>query len=95
MRRVVFDLHCMSSDGEVFIIEMQQLFQEFFKDHAVYYTSRLINKQLARAKKSSDYYLPEVYFIGILEFNMVANGSSGVTRITAHPYFMMSRFVTN
>jgi len=87
MRRVVFDLHCMSSDGEVFIIEMQQLFQEFFKDRAVYYTSRLINKQLARGKKGSDYYLPEVYFIGILEFNMDGNESSGVTRITEHPYF--------
>ena len=42
-RRVVFDLHCVGDGGEVFIIEMQQLFQESFKDHAVYYTSRLIN----------------------------------------------------
>ncbi|MNK14537.1 flagellar assembly protein H [compost metagenome] len=87
MRRVVFDLHCIGSDGEVFIIEMQQLFQEFFKDRAVYYTSRLINKQLARGKKGSDYYLPEVYFIGILEFDMDRNGSSGISRVTECPYF--------
>lgn len=87
MRRVVFDLHCMGSDGEVFIIEMQQLFQEFFKDRALYYTSRLINKQLARGKKGNDYYLPEVYFIGILEFNMDGNGNSGISRVTEHPYF--------
>ncbi|MDR0263683.1 MAG: Rpn family recombination-promoting nuclease/putative transposase [Sphingobacterium sp.] len=66
---------------------MQQLFQEFFKGCALYYTSRLINKQLARGKKGSEYYLPEVYFIGILEFNMDANGSSGVTRSIERPYF--------
>ena len=68
MRRVVFDLHCIGTDGEIFIIEMQQLYQEFFKDRAVYYTSRLINKQLLRGKASNNYQLPEVYFIGILEF---------------------------
>lgn len=45
-RRVVFDLHCKGADGELFIIEMQQLNQDFFKDRAVYYTSRLINKQV-------------------------------------------------
>ncbi len=87
MRRVVFDLHCIASDGEVFIIEMQQLFQEFFKDRAVYYTSRLINKQLARGKKGSDYRLPEVYFIGILEFTMDGNGGSEIFRATDRPYF--------
>lgn len=70
MRRVVFDLLCKGSNGEYFIVEMQQLFQEFFKDRAVYYTSRLINKQLSRGKKGNDYFLPEVYFIGILEFRM-------------------------
>src|SRR5690606_31094219 len=70
MRRVVFDLLCISDDGKHFIVEMQQLFQEFFKDRAIYYTSRLINKQLTRGKKGSSYCLPEVYFIGILEFRM-------------------------
>ena len=87
MRRVVFDLHCIGNDGEVFIVEFQQLFQEFFKDRAVFYTSRLINKQLARGKKGNNYYLPEVYFVGILEFDM--DGGEGVTlsRKTDRPYF--------
>ena len=81
-RRVVFDLHCVGSDGEIFIIEMQQLFQEFFKDRTVYYTSRLINKQLPRGRKGNDYCLPEVYFIGIMEFSMENKRGS-----TDRPYF--------
>ncbi|MFD1771611.1 Rpn family recombination-promoting nuclease/putative transposase [Sphingobacterium suaedae] len=87
MRRVVFDLLCIGKDGEHFIVEMQQLFQEFFKDRAVYYTSRLINKQLPRGKKGNDYCLPEIYFIGILEFSMVGNGPELVSHDTERPYF--------
>jgi len=49
-------------------IEMQQLSQEFFKDRTVYYTSRMINKLVPRGHKGNTYELPEVYFIGILNF---------------------------
>ncbi len=86
IRRVVFDLLCISDDGKHFIVEMQQLFQEFFKDRAIYYTSRLINKQLTRGKKGNSYCLPEVYFIGILEFRM--DERKGFEHPdTGHPYF--------
>ncbi|MBD1433015.1 PD-(D/E)XK nuclease family transposase [Sphingobacterium sp. DN00404] len=67
-RKVVFDLYCTSEDGSHLIIEMQQLSQEFFKDRTVYYTSRLINKLVPRGHKGNTYELPEVYFIGILNF---------------------------
>jgi len=87
MRRVVFDLHCIGLDGELFIIEMQQLFQEFFRDRAVYYTSRLINKQLTRGKKGNDYCLPEVYFIGVLEFKLDGDIDALPMRKTDRPYF--------
>ncbi len=87
MRRVVLDLHCIGNDGELFIIEMQQLFQEFFRDRAVYYTSRLINKQLSRGKKGNDYCLPEVYFIGVLEFNLHGADKVFSRGNTARPYF--------
>ncbi|MCY4778584.1 Rpn family recombination-promoting nuclease/putative transposase [Sphingobacterium sp. UT-1RO-CII-1] len=87
MRRVVFDLHCIGSDGEIFIVEFQQLFQEFFKDRAVFYTSRLINKQLAKGKKGNDYHLPEVYFVGILEFDMNGGSNVALSRETDRPYF--------
>src|SRR5690606_13656054 len=73
IRRVVFDLHCIGTYGEHFIVEMQQLHQDFFKDRAIYYTSRLINRKLARGKKGNNYRLPEIYFIGILEFQMNEN----------------------
>ncbi|MCY4780791.1 Rpn family recombination-promoting nuclease/putative transposase [Sphingobacterium sp. UT-1RO-CII-1] len=87
MRRVVFDLHCIGNDGEIFIVEFQQLFQEFFKDRAVFYTSRLINKQLARGKKGNDYHLPEVYFVGILEFDVNSGSGLSFSRDTKRPYF--------
>lgn len=87
MRRVVFDLHCIGNDGEIFIIEMQQLFQEFFRDRAVYYTSRLISKQLSRGKKGNNYCLPEVYFIGVLEFNLHGDSNVFPLRHTDRPYF--------
>ncbi|NGM64996.1 Rpn family recombination-promoting nuclease/putative transposase [Sphingobacterium sp. SGR-19] len=67
-RKVVFDLYCTSADSSHFIIEMQQLSQEFFKDRTVYYTSRLINKLVPRGHKGNTYELPEVYFVGILNF---------------------------
>src|SRR5690606_34392187 len=67
-RKVVFDLYCTTDDGSHLIIEMQQLEQEFFKDRTVYYTSRLINQLVPKGYKGNSYELPEVYFIGILDF---------------------------
>jgi len=72
-KRVVFDLHCRGDNGEYFIVEMQRVRQDFFKDRALYYVSRLIQRLLKKGKASNDYQLPEVYLIGILEFNMNAN----------------------
>lgn len=86
-RRVIFDLHCIGVDGEVIIIEMQQLFQEFFMDRAVYYTSRLISKQLKRGEQSNTYCLPKVYFIGILEFALPMKKRLQVDPPTSESYF--------
>src|SRR5690606_37874845 len=63
-RRMIFDLTCTGPEGEQFIIEVQRIKQTFFKDRAVYYSSRLISEQ---APKGShwNYSLKEVYFIGI------------------------------
>ena len=71
-KRVVFDLHCRGDNGEYFIVEMQRIRQDFFKDRALYYVSRLIQRLLKKGKTSNDYQLPEVYLIGILEFSMNA-----------------------
>lgn len=67
-RRVIFDIRCIGEDGEQFIIEMQKIAQNFFKDRMVFYTSRVISGLLEKGHQGDNYCLPEVYFIGILEF---------------------------
>ncbi|MFC6101538.1 Rpn family recombination-promoting nuclease/putative transposase [Olivibacter domesticus] len=69
-KRVIFDLHCKGKNGEFFIVEMQRIRQEYFKDRALYYTSRLIQRQLPKGKAFNNYQLPEVYLIAVLEFRM-------------------------
>ncbi|WP_437922063.1 Rpn family recombination-promoting nuclease/putative transposase [Sphingobacterium sp. LRF_L2] len=69
-RKVIFDLYCTSEDNSHFIIEMQQLAQEFIKDRMVYYSSRLIHSLVPRGPRGNSYELPEVYLIGILDFSL-------------------------
>lgn len=71
-KRVIFDLHCRGDNGEYFIVEMQRIRQDFFKDRALYYVSRLIQRLLQKGQETNSYKLPEVYLIGILEFSMDA-----------------------
>lgn len=66
-RRMIFDLTCTGPDGEQFIIEVQRIHQQYFKDRAIYYTSRLIHDQAPRGG-DWDYALKEVYFIGLMDF---------------------------
>src|SRR6185312_6839251 len=65
-RKMIFDLTCTGQDGELFIIEVQRIRQQYFKDRAVYYCSRLINDQAPKGK-GWDYSLKEVYFIGVMD----------------------------
>lgn len=44
-RKMIFDLTCTGKNGEQFIIEVQRIRQQYFKDRAVYYSSRLIHDQ--------------------------------------------------
>ncbi len=69
-RKVIFDLYCTSTDNSHFIIEMQQLSQDFIRDRMVYYSSRLIHTLVPRGHKGNTYELPEVYFIGVLDFSL-------------------------
>ena len=65
-RKMIFDLTCTGQDGEQFIIEVQRIHQQYFKDRAVYYSSRLIHEQAPKGGKW-DYSLKEVYFIGLMD----------------------------
>jgi len=61
-----FDIHCISTTGERFIVEMQKAKMNFFKDRSVYYATFPIREQ---AKKGDWWFkLAPVYFIAILDF---------------------------
>ncbi|MEZ5043808.1 MAG: Rpn family recombination-promoting nuclease/putative transposase [Saprospiraceae bacterium] len=65
-RKAIFDLHCKSSSGDRFIVEIQKAKQNFFKDRSVYYSTFPIQEQ---AKKGEwNYKLSAVYTVGILDF---------------------------
>lgn len=67
-RKAIFDLNCMSSTGERFIVELQKVKQLFFKDRSIYYSTFAIQEQAQRG--DWDYKLEAVYTIGILDFMM-------------------------
>jgi len=65
-RKAIFDIHCTSTQGEQFIVEMQKAKMNFFKDRSVYYATFPIREQ---AKKGDWLFkLAPVYFIAILDF---------------------------
>jgi len=65
-RKAIFDIHCLSTTGERFIVEMQKAKIQFFKDRSVFYVTFPIREQ---AKKGDWLFkLDPVYFIAILDF---------------------------
>lgn len=67
-RRAVFDVFCENDKGEKFIVEMQNVYQEFFKDRTIYYSTFPIREQAQRGE-DWDFHLNSVYTIGLLNFN--------------------------
>lgn len=65
-RKVIFDVYCTTESGGRFIIEMQNLYQDFFKDRSIYYSTFPISEQAKRG--DWNYELHDVYTIGILNF---------------------------
>ena len=64
----IFDLLCTGDKGERFIIEVQRGRQGYFKERALFYTSRLISDQAPKGKRSEwAYNLTEVYLVALLE----------------------------
>lgn len=65
-RKAIFDIYCQTDTGKHFIVEMQKVKQNFFKDRSVYYATFPIQEQ---AKKGTwDFELTAVYTVGILDF---------------------------
>ena len=67
-RKAIFDLNCISSTGERFIVELQKVKQMFFKDRSIYYSTFAVQEQAQRG--DWNYKLEAVYTIGILDFIM-------------------------
>lgn len=67
-RKAIFDLYCENKKGEKFIIELQNVKQQYFKDRSIYYSTFPIQSQAPKGWEW-DYYLKAVYTIGILNFS--------------------------
>jgi predicted transposase/invertase (TIGR01784 family) len=67
-RKAVFDLFCENEQGEKFIIELQNVYQQFFKDRSIFYATFPIQEQAPKGK-NWNYQLKAVYTIGILNFS--------------------------
>lgn len=67
-RKAIFDVYCENERGERFIIEVQNVRQDFFKDRSIFYATFPIQEQ-AEKGKDWDYALKAVYTIGILNFS--------------------------
>lgn len=68
-RRAFFDLYCKNDRDERFIIEIQNVFQQNFKERSLYYATFPIQEQAERGK-DWDYELKAVYTIAILNFTL-------------------------
>ena len=49
-RKANYDIKCLTTDGKIFIVEMQLARQKHFIDRSLYYTSLAINQQANYAK---------------------------------------------
>lgn len=66
-RKAIFDLYCENENGEKFIIELQKVRQQYFKDRSLYYSTFPIQEQGPEGE-NWNYQLKEVYTIGIMDF---------------------------
>ena len=65
-RKAIFDLYCLGSNGERFIVEMQKARQNYFKDRSVFYSTFPIQEQAQTG--DWNFKLSAIYTVGILDF---------------------------
>ena len=65
-RKAIFDISCVSLEGEHFIVEMQKAKLHFFKDRSLFYATFPLREQAKKGEWS--FHLTPVYFIAILGF---------------------------
>ena len=67
LRKVIYDIFCETEKGERIIVEMQNRWQEHFRDRALYYLSKSIVNQGVR-DSGWDYKLTAVYGVFFVNF---------------------------
>ena len=65
-RKAIFDIHCVATSGERFIVEMQKAKVKFFKDRSLFYVTFPIRDQAEKGEWS--FRLEPIYFVAILDF---------------------------
>ena len=68
-RKAIFDVYCEGEDGEKFIVEMQNAYQDFFKDRSLFYSTFPIREQ-AKKGQDWDFNLTPVYTVALLNFDL-------------------------
>ncbi len=68
-RKAIFDVYCENEKGEKFIVEMQNAFQQFFKDRSLYYSTFAIREQAPKGM-NWDFELSHVYVVALINFDM-------------------------
>ena len=68
-RKAIFDVYCEGENGEKFIAEMQNAYQEFFKDRSLFYFTFPIREQAVKGS-DWDFQLNHVYTVALLNFDM-------------------------
>ena len=67
-RKSIFDLYCENERGEKFIIEVQNVYQKYFKDRSIYYATVPIREQALKGGRWN-YQLKAVYAVSLLNFS--------------------------
>ncbi|MGB0560901.1 MAG: Rpn family recombination-promoting nuclease/putative transposase [Spirulinaceae cyanobacterium] len=65
-RKAIFDLYCENERGEKFIVELQKVKQNFFKDRTLFYSTFPIRDQAEQG--NWNFKLKSVYTVAILDF---------------------------
>ena len=68
-RKAIFDVYCENERGEKFIVEMQNAFQQFFKDRSLFYATFPIREQAPKGSEW-DFRLEHVYVVALLNYDM-------------------------
>ena len=72
-RKAIFDVYCENEHGEKFIVEMQNAFQQFFKDRSLFYATFPIREQAPKGA-DWDFRLSHVYVVALLILYLLVVG---------------------